>query len=232
MNDDDTQATPRIQVTVAAPADEVWRSLRDRTAIRRWHGWDSAELETEIDSIYFTDVTEEAERRTLTVNGGDRFEVEPHDGGARITLTRAPLSGDPDWDAYYDEITEGWTTFLHQLRFAVERRPGASRRTLLFSSPDTASDTLIGRLGLDGPAGQPPGTRYTATVAGQDIAGEVWFRSANQLGVTVDGWGEGLLVIAGTPASGTSMAVLSTYGLPVEEFEELEERWRDRRSGA
>ncbi|MCC3762670.1 hypothetical protein K3N28_06255 [Glycomyces sp. TRM65418] len=232
MNDDGTSATPRIQVTVAAPADEVWRSLRDRGVIRQWHGWDAAELDAEIDSIYFTDVVEDAERRTLIANGGDRFEVRPHGSGARVTLTRAPLSGNPDWDAYYDEVTEGWTTFMHQLRFAVERQPGATRRTLLFSGPDAALEAVTGRLRLDGPVGAPPGTRYTATVAAQDIAGEVWFRSEHQLGVTVDEWGAGLLVVVGAQASGTgstgaSKVVLSTFGLPVEEFAELERQWAD-----
>lgn len=240
MNDIQSGETPRIEVTAAASADAAWQALRDPAAIRQWHGWDTDEIEAEIDSIYFTDVFEEADRRTLVANGGDRFEIQPDGDGVRITLTRAPLSGNPDWDAYYDDVTEGWTSFLHQLRFALERRPGMTRRTLLFADRGTNSGTVIERLGLDAVAGQPPGSRYTATIAGEDVAGEVWFRSAHQLGVTVDAWGEGLLVIAGTAPSdtdpaGTSMAILSTYGLEDADFAQLDTRWAgwwaDHRAG-
>jgi len=230
MNDNQTGETPRIEVTAAAPADAAWQALRDPAAIRQWHGWDADEIEAEIDSIYFTDVVEEADRRTLVTNGGDRFEIQPDGDGVRITLTRAPLSGNPDWDAYYDDITEGWTSFMHQLRFALERRPGMTRRTLFFADRGTYSGTVIERLGLDAVAGQPRGSRYTATLAGEDVTGEVWFRSAHQLGVTVDAWGEGLLVVAGTAPSdadpaGTSMAILSTYGLDGADFGQLDTRW-------
>jgi hypothetical protein len=230
MSDTQTGETPRIDVAAAASADAAWQALRDPAVIRQWHGWDTDELESEIDSIYFTDVVEEAEKRTLVVNGGDRFEVRPDGDGSRITLTRAPLSGDPEMDAYYDDITEGWRSFLHQLRFALERRPGTRRRTLFFADRGTYSGTVIERLGLDAVAGQSAGSRYAATVAGEDVAGEVWFRSANQLGATVDAWGEGLLVIAGTAPSeadpaGTSMAILSTYDLDDNDFGQLETRW-------
>lgn len=230
MNDTQTGETPRIEVAAAASADAAWQALRDPAVIRQWHGWDTDELESEIDSIYFTDVVEEADRRTLVVNGGDRFEVRPDGDGVRIRLIRAPLSGDPESDVYYDDITEGWRSFLQQLRFALERRPGMRRRTLFFADRGTYSGTVIERLGLDAVAGQPAGSRYTATIAGEDVAGEVWFRSANQLGVTVDAWGEGLLVIAGTAPSeadpaGTSMAILSTYDLDDTDFGQLQARW-------
>ena len=65
---------------------------------------------------------------------------------------------------------------------------------------------------------------------GENVACELWFRSANQLGVTVDAWGEGLLIVARTPPSdvkprGAAMAVLSTYGLDETAFEDLNARW-------
>lgn len=230
MNDVKTAETLRIEVTTTATVEAAWQALRDRDTIRQWHAWDTEELASEIDSIYFTDVTEDADQRVLVANGGDRFEVRQDGAGARITLTRAPLSGNPDWDAYYDDVTEGWTSFLHQLRFALERQPASTRRTLLFSDRGTYSGTVIDRLGLGEIAKQPPGSAFTATIAGEQVGGEVWFRSANQLGVTVGAWGDGLLVIAGTAPSetdpaGTSMAILSTYGLDDTAFGELDKRW-------
>lgn len=67
------------------------------------------------------------------------------------------------------------------------------------------------------------GERYAAgLVTGDELAGEVWFRAEHQLGLTVDGWGDGLLVVAEAPA-GTS-AVLTTYGLDAAALEALRAR--------
>jgi len=218
---------PRIEVTVAAPADAVWDALRDKEKIRHWHGWDydgPSGLDGEIDEIYFTEFTEDASARRLELGNGDVFQVEPDGAGAKVTLTRAPLGANPDWDAYYDDITEGWTTFLHQLRFALEREPG-ERRTVFLSGHTTATGPVADELGLAGVR-----SPYAVNLVGEDVTGEVWFRSEHQLGVTVDGWG--LLIVAYTAPSeakpkGSAMAVLSTYGLDDAVYADLETRWRD-----
>ncbi len=225
-------STPEIEITVDATVDAAWRALRDSATIRRWHAWDTDGIAQEIESIYFTDVTVDDEAHVLVANGGDRFEVYALSGGVRVTLTRAPLSGDPDWDAYYDDVTEGWTSFLQQLRFLLDRDPGGVRRTLFFADRHVHSSTVIDRLGLDDVAAAPAGSPYTATVAGVETTGEVWFRSTNQLGLTVDAWGPGLLVLAGTAPSrtdpaGTSMAILSTYDLDDTAFGRLSEQWSE-----
>jgi uncharacterized protein YndB with AHSA1/START domain len=121
--------TPVIVVTVAAPVEAVWDALRNKEKIRHWHGWEYEGLEAEIDLIFFTSFTEDETAHTLELQGGDRFVVEPHEGGSRITVTRAPHGDDPEWDAYYDDITEGWITFVHQLAFALEHHPGEARHT-------------------------------------------------------------------------------------------------------
>ena len=203
---------PVIEVVVAAPVDTVWKALRDKEEIRQWHGWDFDGLDAEVDHIYFTDFVEED--RTLALGGGDRFSLTPSGSGTLITLDRAPLGGNPELDAYHDAITEGWTTFLQQLRFALERQPGAVRRTLQFDG--------------DFPDLTVPDARYTADLVGEQVSGEVWFRSANQVGVTVDSWGEGLLVVVGEPSP---MVVLSTYGLDGSTFADLETRWAKRFAG-
>ena len=50
------------------------------------------------------------------VNGGDTFVIEAEEDATKLTLVRAGLSGDSEWDAYYDNITEGWVSFVEQLR--------------------------------------------------------------------------------------------------------------------
>lgn len=190
----------RIEVTIAAPVDTVWAALRDKDTIRHWHGWEFDGLDAEIDLIYFTHFTEDAAARTLSVQEGDEIRLEPVDGGTKVTLTRAPRGVSADWDAYYDEITEGWTTFLNQLRFAVEVRPGEPRRTIFLQGE--GKDDLTGAiLASELRQGTP----------------EVFYRAANQTGYLWDG---GLLVVA------RSMVIVSVYGLSDAEFAGLTDRWR------
>ena len=224
--------TERIEVTVAAPVDAVWNALRDKEKIRLWHGWEyegtEGGLDQEIDQIFFTGFTEDASARTLELEGGDRFVVEAVEGGARITLTRAPYGDNPEWDAYYDDITEGWTTFLQQLRFALEHHPDEPRRTLSYSG-------AAGDLGPAQQLGIPEvssGAQYELDLVGEPASGRVWFRSEHQVGLTVDDWGNGLLVLSQVAPSeqkpsGAAMAVLTLYDVEDAAREEIDKRWRD-----
>lgn len=221
-----SEETPQIVVTVAAPVEAVWDALRDKEKIRHWHGWEFDGLDAEIDLIYFTAVTEDSEARTLEVQGGDRFVLEPFEGGSKITLTRAPHADDPEWDKYYDDITEGWITFVQQLRFALERHPGESRRTLFYSGTGKAGPAE--QLGLDAAVG----AQYQADLIGEPVTGHVWFRSEHQVGLTVDQWGDGLLVLSHlTPSeqkpNGAAMAVLTLYDLDDTAREAIDKRWQD-----
>ncbi|MFC4858196.1 SRPBCC family protein [Actinophytocola glycyrrhizae] len=219
MNDE----TPRIEVTIAAPVDAVWHALRDKETIRHWHGWEFDGLDDEIDLIYFDHMTEDPAARTLSVQEGDVIRLEPDGDGTRVTLTRAPRGVNPDWDAYYDDITEGWITFLHQLRFAVERQPGVPRRTVFLSGHNKAGRDLARDLGL--------GAAGTVDLVGEKVTTEPWYRAEHQSGVTVDAWGGGLLVVASSgpgeaKPDGVVMAILSTYGLSDDELADLTNRWR------
>ncbi|GAB3932183.1 hypothetical protein GCM10029976_037730 [Kribbella albertanoniae] len=209
-----------IVVTVAAPVDAVWNALRDKEKIRHWHGWEYAGpeggLEEEIDQIYFTETSETG--TTLTLGNGDEFVVEPVEGGSRITLTRAPIGANPDWDAYYDDVTEGWITFLHQLRFAIEHHPGEPRRTLFYSG--TGPVNPITELGIPADELDLPDGRAKALA---------FYTSEHQAGVTVDAWGNGLLVLSHIPPGetkpeGATMAVLSLYG--DVDREQVDAAWR------
>lgn len=202
--------TPRIEVTVAAPVEAVWAALRDKDQIRHWHGWEYEGLEAEIDLIFFTAYTESTDDHTLEIQGGDRFELSPVEGGTRITLTRAPHSDNAEWEAYYDDITEGWITFVHQLKFALERHPGEARRTLFYAGTSESA--------LAAPVDGEPGTSYEVELLGEVLRGRMWFRSEHQLGLTIDSWGDGLLILSHVPPSeakpdGAAMAVLTFYGV-------------------
>ncbi|MFG1624850.1 SRPBCC domain-containing protein [Kribbella sp. NPDC049227] len=223
-----SEETPRIVVTVAAPAEAVWDALRNKDKIRHWHGWEyegtQGGLEEEIDLIYFTKV-DDSQVGTLILGDGDRFVVEPVEGGSRITLTRSPRGANPDWEAYYDDITEGWTTFLNQLKFALEQHPDDERRTLFYVGTGAAS--LTGELGIDI---RPAGTSYELDLIGEAVKGEVLYTSEHQIGLTVDAWGNGLLVLSyispgELKPDGSAMAILSLYG--DVDRDALDARWKN-----
>jgi len=225
-----TGDTPRIEVTIAAPIEDVWQALRDPELIRRWHGWHVDGLDEEIRMIFVDGVVEEHGAYTLVSGGGDLFSLHPAPGGVLVRITRAPLGTNP-WDAYYDDITEGWTTFLHQLRFGLERHGLAPRQTLILDGalavPET---TLIEALGLTEVAELPVGARYRADLAPGDLVeGAVYARAPHQLLLTVDGLGDGLLVVAQQlPAAhrpnGGVMGLLTAY-IGAADFAEVEQRW-------
>ncbi|MEU8222166.1 hypothetical protein [Kribbella sp. NPDC048915] len=213
----------KIVVTAAAPVEAVWDALRSKDKIRHWHGWEyegpQGGLEEEIDLIYFTEFTEDG--TTLRLGSGDEFVLEAVDGGCRITLTRAPLDPDSEWAAYYDDVTESWITFLNQLRFAVERHSGEPRHTLFYSG--TGALSPIEALGV------PDGDSFELDLVGEQLKCDVWYRSAHQLGLAVDAWGNGLLVLSHIPPgeqkpAGASMAILSLYG--ATDRDALDARWR------
>lgn len=150
--------------------------LREPSLVAQWHGWEADDLTDEIKQIYFnTDVVEGPDHTSLTVNGGDVFELHPVSGGTEVKITRAALDHDSEWAEWDEDITQGWLTFLHQLRFALERHPHGQRRTHFISVPGKGGLT-IEKLGMgDLP---PVGEEYSLTLAtGEKISGKVWFKS-------------------------------------------------------
>lgn len=186
--------TPQLSIIINAPIDAVWDALRNKEKLLQWHGWDTPRLEEEIENIYFTDIKEDSAdngKRTLVVNGGDTFVVEAEEDMTKLTLVRADLSGDPEWDTYYDNITEGWVSFVEQLRFMLEHSPKGSRKTF-FSNLSLKRNDVLERLNL---ADEKVGTHFEGQFQGGDIVGSVWFSTPNQLGLVVDMWGPGLLIL-------------------------------------
>ena len=220
-----------IEVTISAPADEVWRSLHDRQRVAQWFGWQTDSLDDEIDFIFSRATADEA-TRTLTFGKGDRFEVEPRGEGCVLRVVRPSPTADHDWEDIFEDMTQGWIAFALQLRFALERHASDKRRTLFLSgSPKAANQPLAARaLGL--PASGAPGTAYSITAAmGDALAGQIWHRGRHQMAITVDGVGNGLLVAmdrAPDPKypNGHSQVILTTYGLSDRAFDELAARWR------
>jgi hypothetical protein len=117
-----------VEIVIEAPVETVWRALRDRDEIRRWFGWETDELEEEIEFIFFQASKADDEAHVLDGGPGGAIALEGRGEETVVRVTRAAPAG--SWDGVYDEINEGWLTFCQQLRFYLERNPGRDRRTL------------------------------------------------------------------------------------------------------
>ena len=117
-----------VEVVIEAPIETVWRALRDRAEIKRWFGWEYDGFDEEIEFIFFKASTADDTDHVLDGGPGGRIALEDRGDQTVVRVTRAAPAG--SWDGVYDEVNEGWLTFIQQLRFYLERHPGQDRRTV------------------------------------------------------------------------------------------------------
>lgn len=220
-----------VETRIGAPADDVWRAMRDPDRIRQWFGWDDHGLDDEIAHIFSELAAADDDARTLVWEDGDRIEVAEQDDGAFVRVVRTGARP-RDWDGVYDAVDEGWITFVQQLRFLLERHPGQYRRTVAAHHLDlgTEDDALLDRLGLRPLGDDPVGSRWEVDHVDGRVGGEIWFQTDLQLGLTVEQEDDALLVVARTPASadpphGTARFILSLYDTDDERAVATAERW-------
>lgn len=231
----ETWDVPIIVLPIAASADQVWQALRDRDLILQWFGWDAQTLPAEIELIFFDHAVADDDARTLRFEGmSDRFEVEARGQQSILRIVRAGPSPDTDWDLGFEDMTQGWMAFAQQLKFGLEHHSLQGRRRTLYlnGSPAEGDPLGAGALGLD----DLPlvGQQFNEIVGPEEdgLTGHVWHKSRHQFGVSVDQWGDGLLIVMDRPPNdrwptGGSHATLTTYGMDEAEFEALEARWRE-----
>ena len=227
-----------VDITVAAPIESVWGALRDPAQIDNWFGWDAPSLAEEIKYIFVDNVTGDEASHVLRFDEwegqgiSERVELTTVAGGTRLTLVRS--GGAPiEWTGVYEDISQGWINFFQQLRLALERHPGEGRRTIYLSGPSKAG---VGEpsmeLGLAATVSLAPGASYSASLAtGDDASGQVWYQTHFQTGLTVEQWGNGLLVVTDMGVSpkrphGGGSVLLTTYGLDDAAFAALEQKWQ------
>ncbi len=222
-----------VEILVAAPIDVVWRALREPAEIRRWFGWDCAGLADEVDVIFGQMQASEA-GHTLSATGmPDRYSLEASGDRTIVRLIRSAPVTDASWRGIYDDEAEGWLTFTEQLRFALERHRGAERRTLYLNGRARSEGAALpaDAIGLISLAAVPVAERYALTApTGELMQGTVWFRAPYQIGLTVDGYGDGLIIVGTRPktagsAYGGGSLVITTYGMDDETFAALRDRW-------
>jgi hypothetical protein len=217
-----------VEVTVPAPADAVWAALRDPQKIKHWFGWETDGLKDEIDFIFVTHAAADEATRTVTFVGvNDRYEVEARGDASVVRVVRSAPAG--SWSDVFDGMIEGWISFTWQLAFAFARHDLEPRRTIFFSGAPRADRLGRSLLGLD--AAPAPGEPWSGPLGPDAASGQVWFVARHQLGVSVDAWGDGLLVVVDEPATekkpnGFTMLTLTTYDLSEATRADLQARWQ------
>jgi hypothetical protein len=221
-----------VEMTIAAPAEAVWDALKDPVKIYNWHGWDDPSLKEEIDYIYVDAIRDEAAMIMRFEGLGDRFEVEARGAESVLRVVRA-MPANAEWEDVYEDMTEGWISFVQQLRFGMERHDLGPRRTLyLAGSAKPGGKPPIAALGLADLRDHADGESVSMDLAtGERIEGRVWHRTSWQVGLTVPQWGDGLLIVTDKSVTdkspdGRGMVVLTTYGFSDADFAALEARWR------
>ncbi len=229
--------TPRVDrilvdLTIAAPADMVWDALCDQSKIFNWFGWDSPGLKEEIDFIFDKHARRDEAARIIRFEGtDDRFEVESLGESTRLRVIRSAPAGE-SWDGVYEDMTEGWISFVEQLRLAIEQHQLGPRRTLYYSGAALPGGSApIAALGLGGLRDAEDGAPVSVDLpTGDRLDGQVWHRTDWQVGLTSPAWGNGLLIATDKSVNeasphGRGMVILTTYGLSDSDFEALEARW-------
>ena len=222
-----------VEILVAAPIETVWKAIKDPVEARRWFGWDYPNLASDIEGMWSGNRVDEKTHELWADPMPDRFKLEALGTQTIVRIIRSAPADDASWRGIYDDLAEGWLTFMQQLKFALERHPAADRRTLFLNGRATKAGTPnpVEALGLAPLWVVPIGERYdVTTAAGDRLNGAIWYRSANQLGLTVDGFGDGLLIANIRPktaksAHGGGSLTLTTYGMDDSAFRQLRDRW-------
>jgi len=221
-----------VELTIAAPVDAVWEAMRDPAAIYNWFGWDADSLKEEIEYIFVTHAKRDEAKKVLFFEGvNDRFELIDQGGQTVLRVVRTVAETD-SWDGVYEDMTEGWISFVQQLKLAVEQHDLGPRRTIyLEGAAQPGGQAPIAALGLSALASTPAGAPVRVTLpTGEAIDGRAWHRTPWQFGFTVPQWGDGMLIVTDkskteSAPDGRGMVVLTTYGLTDTEFADLQATW-------
>ncbi|MET0390911.1 MAG: hypothetical protein ABW321_33365 [Polyangiales bacterium] len=212
------------ELTIAQSPERVFHALREPSAIRRWFGWEHAGLDDEIQFIFQTDA-EVIEGGRVRFKGIDTtFSVDDHGPGSVLRVTT------PGPDLGYDEVAEGFISFTQQLRFLLERHPDEDRKTLFLPTP-ARTPIERARVARGKPifgtfaalASVPVGAPYELSAA-EPLQGEIWFRTAHQLGVTFD-HGHALLILSRPPEQPHGTAILTSFNDDDAAWTAQRERW-------
>lgn len=154
-----------------APPEVVWRALTEAEELRRWFPLDARVMPGEGGRVWLSwgpGVEGEAPihiweppRRFGWTEGQEGqpgalavdFHVEGRGGRTVVRLVHSGFGASADWDDYYDAVEGGWTYFLFNLRWHLERHRDTPRDLVWVRRPTTRTveevwGALLGAEGL------------------------------------------------------------------------------------
>ena len=225
MSDLPTPENPRaieLEVEVAGTPEEVWQAIATGPGIGSWYvphtveeregGAATASFGPGPEMQVSGRVAAWDPPRRVVFDGGEAgglaFEwlVEARDGGSCVVrLVNTGFGHGGEWDAQYDEMTEGWKLFLFNLQLHLAHFRGqvatAVQPTSMWAGPpDEAWNTLTSELAL--PARPAVGDRVAASASwAPGLAGQVVDTGPYRLALLVD-----------RPARGTAVLAVEGHG--------------------
>lgn len=204
----------RVEVSIDAPRDTVFRALTDTDEIRRWFGWDYPGLDEEIKYIFVDHAKPEPSAYRIDFPPMQTIDLLPDGAGTIVRVVCPGTLEGTGWEDLFDAMEEGWRTFFHQLKWHLERgHEGQDRRTVYLSGKASAPEVLAA---VEAAA---PGREFQA--------------SRHQRAVAPDAAEIDLVsVLSSRPLDDAETAnvsvTLTTYGLDDAAFDEVQREWKDR----
>lgn len=173
------------------------------------------------------------ESSSIDVRTAVDFRIETRAGRTIARLAHSGFSPSPDWDEYYDATVAGWTYFLRNLAFYVERHFGTARTMVCERRGTTRSfaeiwSELFGPSGLSvqGIEDLASGDRLALTLGDLTLRGDVkYVRYPRNLAATLEELNDGLLFVEMEPSGGEAWSCgiwISAYGVPAEQTAALQ----------
>ncbi|HEX6644400.1 MAG TPA: SRPBCC domain-containing protein [Gemmatimonadales bacterium] len=232
------------EIAIAAPPDAVWRALTDAEELRRWFPAD-ARVEPGVGgTIWVSWGGEMAWENPITIWEPGRhlrtampaepgavpfavdYYIEARGGATILRLVNSGFGSGAEWDDMYFGMDGGWTYFLYNLRFYLERHAGKPRALAFERRPmqdRTVFPALFRALGLDSEATVAPGTPVSVPLGGSALPGTVVLSLPSHLAVEIPGLDDALLFFELEPGPAPHFGMyLSTYGTPPGRAAELE----------
>ena len=247
-----------LEVEIDARTEAVWKAISEGEEIRRWFAPEARVTPGVGGSIWLSwgggvegegtiDIWEPGRRlRWLESWGSDGeteaseepspgviqtavdFHIETRGGSTVVRLVHSGFSASADWDEYYDATLAGWTYFLWNLAFYLERHFGTPRTMVSERRPTTRAfedvwSELLGPSGLavEGLETLTAGDRLALTVGDRSFGGDVkYVRYPRNLAATLQELNDALLFVEMEPSGGEAWSCgvwISAYGVDAHE---------------
>lgn len=250
MTEDRTRSIELSREVDASP-DEVWEMLTTSEGLSSWFPLEARVAENGEGTVWLSwgpgsegeapiHIWEPGRRFGWTedygttpegtpIKVGVDFHIESEDGTTVLRIVQSGLSADAQWDEMYDALVDGWTYFLFNLFWYFRRHKGKARRMAWKrAATDLAREKAWERLvgGALVASTLVAGERGQIELDGERSVDVVSARPGHHFACTIPDLNDSIFFVE---LEGAHTGFwLSTYGVPAERVEELQEVLEER----